>query len=229
MIVRFGILAAVLYAAPSTATPPSAIPALRHAWPGDALGRVEGLAALQTLEIELLTRDSATLALDDWCAAHRIDAPGSKIVADRDYSVTKAPTADQRRQLGVSDQEPIRYRRVRLRCGSHILSKADNWYVPSRLTPAMNAALDHSDIAFGRVVQPLHFRRQTLSARLLWSPLPIGWDRGTPIVGATPTLEVPEHVIENRALLVTPTGTPFSEVIETYTRTILDFAPPTVR
>ncbi len=169
MIVRFGFLAALLYAAPSTATPPSAIPALRHAWPGDALGRVEGLAALQTLEIELLTRDSATLALDDWCAAHRIDAPGSKIVADRDYSVTKAPTADQRRQLGVSDQEPIRYRRVRLRCGSHILSEADNWYVPSRLTPAMNAALDHSDIAFGRVVQPLHFRRQTLSARLLWA------------------------------------------------------------
>lgn len=201
-------------------------PTITHIWPGDKLGRTQSLAALQSLEIMLLTRDSATLTLDDWCADHHIDAPGSKIVAERDRAVTKTPTADQRRRLGVSDTEQIRYRRVKLRCGSHVLSEADNWYVPSRLTPQMNAALEDSDTPFGRVVQPLHFRRQTQSARLLWSPLPAGWDTGAPLTGGSGTLEIPDHVIENRALLVTADGTPFSEVIETYTGKVLDFAPP---
>ncbi|MGU3389693.1 hypothetical protein [Sphingomonas sp. M1A8_2b] len=218
--------ALALLAGLSGGSPPAGAATLSsHTWPGDTLGRAESLAALQSLELMLLTRDSATLALDDWCAAHHIAAPGSKIVADRDRTITKTPNADQRRRLGVTDDEPIRYRRVRLRCGARVLSEADNWYVPSRLTPQMNAALDASDIPFGRVVQPLHFRRQTLSARLLWSPLPPGWDTGAPLPPETATLDIPPYVIENRALLVTAAGTPFSEVVETYTRAVLDFAP----
>jgi chorismate-pyruvate lyase len=209
----------------STAGSPSERPR-SQIWPGDIIGRAESLAALQSLEILLLTRDSATLVLDDWCADHHLAAPGSKIVADRDPTIAKTPTAEQRRRLGVSDDEPIRYRRVRLRCGSHVLSEADNWYVPSRLTPQMNAALDGSDTPFGRVVQPLHFRRQTVSARLLWSPLPAGWDASAPIPRGAPALDIPPHVIENRALLVTAAGTPISEVVETYTREVLAFAPP---
>ncbi|MHB8286839.1 MAG: hypothetical protein ACYDD1_19475 [Caulobacteraceae bacterium] len=210
----------------SAVSSPVVAGAIRHTWPGDVAGRAESLAALQSLEIDLLTQDSATLTLDDWCARHHIDAPGSKIVADRVYAIIKIPTADQRRLLGVTDQEPIRYRRVRLRCGGHVLSEADNWYVQSRLTPQMNAELDSSDTAFGRVVHALGFRRQTLSARLLWSPLPPGWDTGAPISGGSAALDIPEHVIENRALLLTAGGTPFSEVIETYTSNVLDFAPP---
>ncbi|RMB34598.1 chorismate lyase [Sphingomonas sp. PP-F2F-G114-C0414] len=219
------VFAPTLASVVSTAGSPSEQPR-SHIWPGDIIGRAESLAALQSLEIMLLTRDSATLVLDDWCADHHLAAPGSKIVADRDPTITKTPTAEQRRRLGVSDDEPIRYRRVRLRCGSHVLSEADNWYVPSRLTPQMNAALDGSDTPFGRVVQPLHFRRQTVSARLLWSPLPAGWDTGAPIPRGAPALDIPPHVIENRALLVTAAGTPISEVVETYTREVLAFAPP---
>ncbi|TPG55347.1 hypothetical protein [Sphingomonas glacialis] len=220
------ILATVLI---SALTPADGNGATPLAWRGDATGRVEALAVLQSLQLDLLTRDSATLTLDDWCTRHQIDAPGSKIVADRNTTVVKPATAEQRRLLGVSDQEPIRYRRVSLRCGSHILSEADNWYVPSRLTPQMNAALDQSNTAFGRVVQPLHFRRQTLSAQLLWSPLPRGWDSGTPIVSDSAPLTIPDHVIENRALLVTARGVPFSIVVESYTKSVLDFRPPSQR
>lgn len=200
--------------------------ASRYRWPGDLIGRTESLAALQTLEIALLSRDSATLTLDDWCAAHTIAPPGTKVVADRDRAVVKAPTAEQRRLLGVGAEEPIRYRRVRLRCGDVVMSEADNWYVPSRLTPQMNAALESTDTPFGRVVQPLRFHRQTLSARLLWSPLPVGWDSGTPMPAATAVLDMAKHVIENQALLVTAAGVPFSQVVETYTDGVLDFAPP---
>lgn len=140
------------------------------AWSNDFVARVEALALLQTLNAELLSHDSATLTLDRWCDAHRLASP-AKIVAVRDKAANKAPTAEHRKALGVSETEPIRYRRVKLTCGSRVLSEADNWYVPSRLTPDMNHQLETSDIAFGRAVQALQFRRRTLSAKLLWLSL----------------------------------------------------------
>jgi hypothetical protein len=56
------------------------------------------------------------------------------VVAELIHGADKAPTAEQRQLLGVTPSEPIRYRKVRLSCGNHVLSEADNWYVPSRLT-----------------------------------------------------------------------------------------------
>ncbi len=46
-------------------------------------------------------------------------------------------------------------------CGGHVLSEADNWYVPARLTPQMNRALDTSDTPFGAAVKALDFHRAT--------------------------------------------------------------------
>ena len=83
---------------------------------------------------------------------------------------------DGRRLLGVPPGEPVRYRHVRLVCGDKLLSEADNWYVPARLTPEMNRLLDETDTPFGRVIRDLNFRRETLSARVLWQPLPGRWE-----------------------------------------------------
>ena len=198
------------------------------AWPNTPLARVEALALLQSLNAALLSNDSATLTLDGWCSSHHLAPAGAKIVADRVKDADKPATAEIRAALQVEANEPVRYRRVRLRCGAHILSEADNWYVPARLTPAMNSALDTTDIAFGRAVQPLHFRRQTLSAKLLWSPLPAAWDGGSSPVAPLPgaALAIPAAVIEHRALLRTPDGAPFSEVVETYSGEVLAFPPP---
>lgn len=200
------------------------------AWSNDFTARLEALALLQTLNAELLGHDSATLTLDRWCDTHHLASP-AKVIAQRDRTANKPATADQRKLLAVSENEPIRYRRVKLICGSHVLSEADNWYVPSRLTPEMNHQLDTSDIAFGRAVQALHFQRRTLAARLLWSPLPEGWeiggagslDAGDP---GAPTLRVPHEVLQHQAVLVLPDGTPISEVVETYTEEVLAFPQP---
>jgi enamine deaminase RidA (YjgF/YER057c/UK114 family) len=107
-----------------------------------------------------------------------------RVVAER-VSLDKPPSPDQRRELGIGPTESVRYRRVRLRCGSLVLSEADNWYVPSRLTKEMNELLDTSDTPFGKVVQGLHFQRRTLSSKLLWLPLLDGWEM-RPIAGAGP-------------------------------------------
>jgi chorismate-pyruvate lyase len=196
-------------------------------WPGSFVARLEALALLQTLNAELLSHDSATLTLERWCDLHRLASP-ARIVAEKVPGIDKAPTAEQRRLLRVGASDPVCYRRVRLSCGGHVLSQADNWYVPGRLTADMNRQLDATDVSFGRVVHALHFQRRTLSASLLWSPLPQGWETGTALPVETPgPLPVPTNVLEHRAVLTLPDGTPLSEVVETYTSEVLAFrAPP---
>ncbi len=119
----------------------------------------------------------------------------------------------------------MRYRRVRLSCGATVLSEAENWYVPSRLTADMNAQLESTDTPFGKVVQPLHFRRHTLAANLLWHPLPEGWERQSRATHpAKAPLAIPSQVLQHRAVLSLPDGTQVSEVLETYLGAVLQFS-----
>jgi hypothetical protein len=203
------------------------LPVRTPTWPNTFVARVEALAILQTFNADLLSHDSATLTLEHWCDVHRLASP-ARIVAARVPDVNKPASPEQRRELGVTSTEPIRYRRVKLLCGTVMLSEADNWYVPSRLTSEMNKVLDTSDMPFGKVVLPLHFQRHTLSSTLLWMPLPLGWEMKPNNVSDTgSTLTIPPELLQHRALLTLPDGTPFSEVVETYTANVLAFlAPP---
>lgn len=192
-------------------------------WPDTPLARTQALALLQTLNADLLSHDSATLTLERWCDAHHMASP-AKVVAMRVRGADKPLPADMRAQLAIGADEPVKYRRVQLACGTHVLSEADNWYLPNRLTAAMNQQLDHSDVPFGKVVQPLHFRRKTLSAELLWSPLPAGWEmQGAPPSSGTHALQIQHFVLQHRALLYAADDRPFSALIETYTDQVLDF------
>jgi chorismate-pyruvate lyase len=195
-------------------------------WRDDFTARLEALALLQSLNADLLSHDSATLTLDRWCGAHQLATPAT-IVAERIRNVDKQPTAEQRELLKVSATEPVRYRRVHLKCGERVLSEADNWYVPARLTKEMNQALENSDIAFGRAVQALQFQRRTLDAELLWRPLPEGWEMNPGLRGQpAPAMQIPHEVLQHRAILTLPAGTPFSMVVETYTAEVLGFPEP---
>ena len=206
-----------------------------HAWPDTFVTRLEALALLQTLNADLLSHDSATQTLGQWCADHRLAAEPN-IVAQRVHSTAPAASEELRRDLRVAPSEELRFRHVRLLCGSLVLSEADNWYVPGRLSAAMNAQLDNSDVPFGVVVRELHFQRHTLAARLLWQPLAPGWEMdtaGAPQAaarnhagGAASELAVPAAVLEHRALLALPDGTPISEVVETYSGNVLAFPLP---
>ncbi|MEY2149828.1 hypothetical protein AB7849_02795 [Rhodanobacter sp. 115] len=195
-------------------------------WPDTVLARTQALALLETFNADLLGHDSATLTLERWCAAHGMATPAT-VLAYRVRGRDKPLPPDMRQRLDVGADEPVRYRRVRLACGDHVLSEADNWYLPNRLTAAMNDQLDHSDVPFGKVVRPLHFRRKTLSARLLWSPLPAGWEmRATPLPAGTGRLAIPHEVLQHRALLYDAAGHPFSALVETYTDQVLAFPLP---
>ena len=223
---RFGLalLGAVLAAWPA-AWPVAAAPAA-PAWPDDARTRVAALALLETLNADLLSHDSATLTLERWCDAHGLASP-ARVTATRLRDAETPADDEVRRSLGADAAEPVRHRHVRLACGDHVLSEADNWYLPARLTPEMNRVLDTSDTAFGRAVLALGFQRRTLAAELLWHPLPAGWDRGAALPPAGPgALAIPGQVLRHRAVLILPDGTPFSALVETYTGAVLAFPPP---
>jgi hypothetical protein len=191
------------------------------------VARLQALALVETLNAEVLASRSATLTLEAWCRDHQL-AKEPAIIAELVRGVAKTPTAEQRQRLQVTPEAEVKYRRVHLRCGNRVLSDADNWYVPERLTAEMNRLLDTTGTPFGKVVQPLEPYRQTFSVKLLWSPLPDGWERGSIAAssGTTGMLTIPDALFEHRAILYTREHKPFSEVDEVYQRQLLAFPPP---
>jgi hypothetical protein len=120
------------------------------AWPDTYVARLQVLALIQTLNAEALASRSSTLLLEKWCRDHQL-ADEPKIVADVARGVGKIPTAEQRQRLQVTPQDEVKYRRVQLRCGNRILSEAENWYVPDRLTADMNRLLATTGTPFGKL------------------------------------------------------------------------------
>lgn len=169
-------------------------------------------SAVAALSRRLESAPSATAVLEAWCAERGMAAE-PRLVATKMPDLRKPPAPEQRARLGIGPDEPVAYRRVRLACGPHVLSEADNWYVPGRLTPEMNAVLAATDIPFGRVVKPLAPSRRTLAIRPLWTGPE---DRQA---GADAAL------FSVAALLSTAEGVPFCEVVETYTGAILARGP----
>ena len=158
-----------------------------------------GSADVAALEATLAAQDSATAALGQWCAARGI-AESATIRAEPVRGEAHKPPRDGQQRLAIAAGEPLGYRHVRLSCGGTVLSEAHNWYVPARLSPAMNATLAETDTPFGRVAAPLGFRRERLESRR-------GASAGCP----------PGTILSHRAMLRLPDGRPLSLLVECYT------------
>lgn len=187
---------------------------------GDEKSRTEARARIEALRLNLESYPSATTVLRVWCEDYGL-APDPKIRAIQVSGAEKPLRPDDRAALAVAEGEEVRYRRVQLACGDKVLSEADNWYRPGQLTPEMIQVLETTDTPFGAVVAPLRFQRRTLSSRLMFQPMAdpprslfARRRKNAPLV-------VPPHVLEQRAVLVKPDGTPFSLVVENYTGEIL--------
>ena len=199
-------------------------------WPDTYATRLQALALIQTLRAEILATPSATATLEAWCRDHDL-APDHRIVARRLPGPGPAPTAGQRQRLETTAGDEIRYRRVQLLCGNRVLSHADNWYVPNRLSPDMNRLLMTTDQPFGRVIEPLKPYRVTLGATLLWSPLPADWSRDherRPTVTGR-AIDMPDALFSQSSLIYSRDRRPLAEVREIYQRDVLAFSPPSSR
>ena len=205
------LLALTLGTAPAAAAPPDTF-----------LARVETLASIETLNAEILASPSATRALEHWCAVHAM-AADPRVHAELVHDTEKPLDAAGRERLGVGPDERVSYRHVRLTCGGHVLSEADNWYVPSRLTPEMNRALETTDTPFGKAVAALRFTRETYAVDNVWSPLPDDWQIRPPAPDRPEPLAVPAILFTHHAILYDAAHRPFSEVAEHYMREALAF------
>jgi len=196
--------------------------AAERSWPDTAIGRQHASALIEELNGDLLASSSATATLEAWCVAHRIAMPARMraIVAG---GAGKPASPAVRAMLNVGAAEPLRYRRVFLACGDHTLSQAENWYVPARLTPAMNHMLATTTIPFGRVIAPLAPSRRTLSVQHLWTPLPPGGGNPAMHFAGARQLAIPKFLLRHRAIVLDRAHRPIAFVAETYTRAVLDF------
>ena len=178
------------------------------ALPGDAIPADDAARSLRELCARLVAGPSATAVLERWCR-ERGAASSPGLVAQAVPGAERPPSPAQRERLEMPRDGLVRYRRVRLSCGSRVLSEAENWYVPERLTTAMNDLLDTSEVPFGRVVHALAPSRRNLGLRLL----PAAEDPAS----AAP--HAPLFAIE--ALLLRQDGLPLCEVAETYIGAVL--------
>jgi chorismate-pyruvate lyase len=152
---------------------------------------------LPRFEAVLAANESATVALEQWCTTRRFADP-ARVIADT-VAGGPAEPADARALLGIDGASALGFRHVRLSCGGRVLSEAYNWYVPSRLTPAMNDTLERTRTPFGKVAAPLAFRRERLATR---RGAALGCPAGT--------------VLSHRALLRLPDGHPLALLVECY-------------
>ena len=167
------------------------------------------------LEVELLAHDSATLVLEDWCRNHRISEPPRLLAEPLDEGL-EPPPKEVMAWLKATPKTLIFHRRVALRCGSAVLSMADNWYRPDALTSLMLNTLKTTRTPFGTVVKPLGFHRQVLYLKPLW------------ILDQDPSSQKPlppDLLFEITAVLRNQAGLPFSVVVERYTSNTLKLSP----
>jgi chorismate-pyruvate lyase len=154
---------------------------------------------LTRFRANLAAQDSATVALEHWCAARAIATPAHIEATTRDDAAAAPATAAIRAAVEVGPDEPVRVRHVLLSCGGIVLSDARNWYVPARLTPDMNRMLDASRVPFGKVVAPLGLHRRA-------------WRKRSPASCPAGT------ILHNTAVLRRDNGLAYSLVSECYTR-----------
>jgi hypothetical protein len=168
--------------------------------------------ALKAFESQLDSHDSATAVLQAWCDAHG-PKPGVRITARPAPVAARPLTAPARQALRPPPGQAVRYRRVDLMCGGVVLSHAENWYLPGRLTDDMNRRLQQTRAPFGVVVKGLNFTRRNLKTEVL----------------LTDARRVPPLVLRHTAVLLKGDGTAFSYVVETYTDQVLSAGSPWAR
>lgn len=161
-------------------------------------------ADLKLLQSRIENGNSATLVLDRWCEERGL-APAQSVVADKIADDLITPSAEVAQQLAVPTGEQVVLRHVRLRCGRHVLSEARLWYFPSRMPAEIFTALRTTDIAFGRAVGPLNFKRSSLGARAYYT-----------------NGHLPSVLFDQRAILTLPDGRALAYVHEDYLPGVLD-------
>ena len=132
-------------------------------------GASDTAALVWALNTRLIAGATATETLLAWCDEHGLSEGPITVEIRQRFAPALVPD-EVLPALELDPGETIHYRQVRLMRGSLPLAAAENWFVPQRLTAAMNEALIRTNVPFGRVIAPLqpfasHARCESPTAR----------------------------------------------------------------
>jgi hypothetical protein len=119
-------------------------------------------ALVWALNTRLIAGATATDTLLAWCDEHGLSEGPITVEIEQCFAPVVVPD-EVLQALELDPGDTIHYRQVRLMRGSLALAAAENWFVPQRLTAAMNEALIETNIPFGRVIAPLQPARRLLA------------------------------------------------------------------
>ncbi|QRM32258.1 hypothetical protein [Microvirga sp. VF16] len=180
-------------------------------------------ALVWALSTRLIASASATDTLLAWCEEHGLSH--GPITVDVRQRFAPAIVPDEvMAALGPTAPEAVHYRQVRLMRGSLALAAAENWFVPQRLTAAMNETLNQTSIPFGTVIAPLHPVRRTQVANA-W-PLVAEPVEELPWFSGSADEPRPEIILEHKAMILTDSGTSLALVNELFFAELVSFASP---
>ncbi|MET0530138.1 MAG: hypothetical protein ABW003_17670 [Microvirga sp.] len=132
-------------------------------------GTSDTAALVWALNTRLIAGATATEALLTWCEENDLSDGPITVEVRQKFSPAIVPD-DVLPALELNPGETINYRQVRLMRGTLPLTMAENWFVPQRLTAAMNEALNETETPFGTVIAPLRPVRRILAASIQPQP-----------------------------------------------------------
>ncbi|WP_165820344.1 hypothetical protein [Microvirga sp. KLBC 81] len=178
-------------------------------------------ALIQDLSTRLIAGATATETLLAWCDEHGL-SQGPISVECRQRQVLSAVPDDVRAALAPAADDTVHFRQVRIMRGPLSLARAENWFVPQRLTAHMTEALLTTDVPFGTVVAPLRPSRRTLTACV--RPLTADPSEDPPLLGASARQSQPAVILEHKTVLLSGTGTALALVTERFFSNLVSFA-----
>ena len=165
-------------------------------------GASDTAALVWALNTRLIAGATATATLLAWCDEHGLSSGPITVEIEQHFAPAVVPDAVLP-ALELDPGEAIHYRQVRLMRGSLPLAAAENWFVPQRLTAAMNEALIRTNVPFGRVIAPLQPARRLLA------------------VHPQPHAEI---ILVQSAVILSKAGTALAFVKESYFSDLVAFA-----
>jgi hypothetical protein len=177
---------------------------------------------IQDLGTRLTSGATATETLLAWCEEHGLSQGPITAEVRQRFSPTVVPD-NVLTTLEPAPGTTIHYRQVQLMRGTLHLATAENWFVPQRLTAAMNDRLQTKHVPFGTVIAPLNPFRRTLAVRS--AP----FTSGSPITPAR--LEGssrdphPEIILEHTAVILGSSGAALAFVREWFRSDLVSLVP----
>ena len=165
-------------------------------------GASDTAALVWALNTRLIAGATATDTLLAWCDEHGLSAGPITVEIEQHFAPAVVPD-EVLQALELDPGDTIHYRQVRLMRGSLALAAAENWFVPQRLTAAMNEALIETNVPFGRVIAPLQPARRLLA------------------VHPQPHAEI---ILHHSAVILSKPGTALAFVKESYFSDLVAFA-----